>query len=129
MKEGESYQFSGNEAFSADIKLENTTPLSEKEVNQAQQAFFDTIEDIILNHVTNEPLTRFPTDEVGIINRPVISLPVIERPELVIELPKVKIPELIIPELPIRELIPVEAFSVEDPVALELNPLEPSEII
>ena len=114
VKEGERYQFSGYEAFSADITLENTSPLSEIEVDQAQQAFFDTIEDIILN-VTND--------------RPVTSLPVIERPELVIELPEVKIPELIIPELPIRELTPVEAFSVEDLVAFELNPLEPSEII
>ena len=36
-------------------------------------------------------------------------------------------PELRIPEL--VERIPVEAFAVEDPVALELILLEPSEII
>ena len=53
-------------------------------------------------------------------------IPEISRPELIVELPE-RTPELRIPEL--VERIPVEAFAVEDPVALELNLLEPSEII
>jgi len=126
VKEGESYKFLGNESFSADTKLENTTPLSKQEVDQAQQAFFDIIEDIILENNTIAPgLIKLPTDGLG-IREPEILIPEISRPELIVELPE-RTPELRIPEL--VERIPVEAFAVEDPVALELNLLEPSEII